>query len=85
MSATASGVSSATNSPRLRCETSSPSCVSRCIASRSGPRLTPSERASAASPNWSPGPTVPSEIARRSARAMIAGVDSCTTGSIPAR
>ena len=42
MSRTSSGVMSITNSPRLRMETSSPSWVSRCIPSRSGPRLTPS-------------------------------------------
>ena len=62
-------------------ETSSPSAVRRCSPSRSGPRLTPSSRASSASPSWVPGAMWPSAMASRTRLAIMLAVDSWTTGS----
>jgi hypothetical protein len=72
-----------TNRPRFRSLRSSPSWTSRCIASRSGPRLTRNRAARSASVSWLPGGSEPYMIALRSRRAMMLAVDSRFTGPRP--
>ena len=55
--------------------TSRPSCIRRCNASRTGPRLIRSSSASPCSVTWSPGAKRPPAMASRSCSAIAAAVD----------
>ena len=72
--------SATTKTPRFRSERSSPSWISRCIASRTGPRLTCSCRARCASDSWLCGGNVPARTSARSRSAIRAGVLCARSG-----
>src|SRR3954466_11049911 len=76
-----SSASVITNRPRWGSLRTSPSWTRRCMASRSGPRLTPRRAARSASPSCEPGGSEPYMIADLSSSEMISTVDLRGTGS----
>src|SRR6266540_7419017 len=60
MSSTSSALMTGTKTPRCGSLSSRPSWISRCNASRTGPRLTPNVSASSTSLSWEPGGRTPS-------------------------
>ncbi len=81
-SCTASGSSAVTKTPRLGSRVASPSATSTPSASRIVDRDTPIASASAISRNGVPGPTSPSNRARRSSSATRSTVEECSRLSV---